>query len=149
MIDELRRLDASGDGLYTNSAYHPTARNSESSKDLLARTKILSARISEIMNETLAERFALNYDNVLGAFFSERTLEEWEKREKVLLATDEQLKSLSGLELLEPTVAILCPTCKRTLQVGEFKGNSTVSAVRRIWAEKMLSVCQSTELRSL
>src|SRR6266699_1269313 len=122
MIDELRQLDASGEDLYTSTFYPPTATNWESPRDIEARTKILTARISELMNESTTWKFALNYDKVLGAFVSERTLDEWEKREKALLATDEQLKSISGLELLEPTVAILCPTCKRTLQVGEFKG---------------------------
>jgi hypothetical protein len=48
-----------------------------------------------------------------------------ERREKELLENEREVKELTGIQFLEPTVALLCPSCRRLLYIGEFRGTRT------------------------
>lgn len=44
------------------------------------------------------------------------------KRDRKLQELGQEVKGLTGLDMLEPTVVIFCPHCKWILSIGEFKG---------------------------
>jgi len=122
-IEELLRLDPSG-GSHNMKNFLSTYRIffDHDAKELAKTITSVDVQMSDLAQKTDSETQAERFGELWSSISSEKGASSWEKKERALLAADEQVRSISGLDLLEPTVAALCPTCKTTLQVGEFKG---------------------------
>jgi len=76
------------------------------------------------------QEYAKNMSQVISDFsFSTTTvrrgasaLTRLKAKEKKNLELEQMIKDSTGLDLLEPSVALICPSCKNVLQIGEFKG---------------------------
>jgi Holliday junction resolvase/predicted RNA-binding Zn-ribbon protein involved in translation (DUF1610 family) len=71
------------------------------------------------LDEKLNYELTSHYHFMRSGSSAKRTLQ---KHEKSILELEEHLRKLTGLELLIPSVVIVCPFCKSVVKSGEFKG---------------------------